>query len=54
VRGYCSQATDPTPNAPVDIKCNNGVVTFVSGEVTVVGTPEVLTLTPTGQSAQTA
>lgn len=31
--GLCTQADTPTPSAPVDIKCNNGVLTMVDDEL---------------------
>lgn len=31
--GLCTQASTPTPSAPVDIKCNNGVLKLVDDEL---------------------
>lgn len=31
--GLCTQASTPTPSAPVDIKCNNGTLTVVDDEL---------------------
>lgn len=31
--GLCTQSTTPTPSAPVDIKCNNGVLKMVDDEL---------------------
>ena len=33
--GLCTQAATPTPSAPVDIKCNNGVLKLVDDELPV-------------------
>lgn len=33
--GLCTQASTPTPSAPVDIKCNNGVLKLVDDELPV-------------------
>lgn len=33
--GKCTQASTPTPSSPVDIKCNNGVLTMVDDELPV-------------------
>ena len=44
--GLCTQDGTPTPNAPVDIKCNNGALKWdsVNQRVYADGTPEVLTV----------
>ena len=44
--GLCAQASTPTPDAPVDIVCNNGVLKWdsVNQRVYTDGTPEVLTV----------
>ncbi len=44
--GLCTQADTPTPDAPVDIMCNNGALKWdsVNQRVYVDGMPEVLTV----------
>lgn len=44
--GLCTQASTPTPDAPVDIVCNNGTIKWdsVNQRVYTDGTPEVLTV----------
>ena len=44
--GLCTQASTPTPSAPVDIVCNNGALKWdsVNQRVYADGTPEVLTV----------
>lgn len=44
--GLCTQDATPTPDAPVDIMCNNGVLKWdsVNQRVYADGTPEVLTV----------
>lgn len=42
--GLCAQASTPTPDAPVDIVCNNGALKWNGTAVVAVGTPEVLTV----------
>lgn len=44
--GLCTQASTPTPDAPVDIMCNNGTIKWdsVNQRVYTDGTPEVLTV----------
>ena len=54
--GKCTQASDPTPNSPVDIKCNNGTLKWdaVNEQVYIDGTSEVITVSATGAADQTA
>lgn len=49
--GKCVQNGTPTPDAPVDIVCNNGTLVYDadSGAVRPSGTPEVLTITGANQ-----
>lgn len=42
--GLCTQASTPTPSAPVDIMCNNGALKWNGTAVVADGTPEVLTV----------
>lgn len=54
--GKCSQASTPTPSAPVDIVCNNGALKWdsVNERIYSDGTPEVLTVTDADSNTQTA
>ena len=51
--GACSQSTTPTPQNPVNIVCNNGALKWDSvNEIFYAdGTQEVLTITPSGDTA---
>ena len=51
--GACTQSGTPTPQNPVDIVCNNGALKWdsVNQRVYADGTQEVLTITPSGDTA---
>ena len=42
--GVCEQNETPAPDTPADIKCNNGTIKYVLGDISVNGTPEALNL----------
>lgn len=52
--GKVEQDDTPTPSAPVNIKCNNGVLKYGSGGIYVDGNDEVITLSSSGAEDQTA